>query len=80
MATLNISIPDNMKEWVGAQIKNGKYSSASDYIRDLVRLDQRSNEALDNMLLEGLKSGQATELNMENIKKQARARLNNDRT
>ena len=57
MATLNISIPDNMKEWISSQIKSGKYTSASDYLRDLVRSDQRAKEELNNLLLEGLESG-----------------------
>lgn len=57
MATLNISIPENMKEWINIQIKSGKYSSASDYMRDLVRTDQRTKEELDELLLEGLNSG-----------------------
>lgn len=59
MATLNISIPENMREWITAQIKTGKYSSASDYLRDLVRTDQREQEDLDTLLLEGLHSGSA---------------------
>ncbi len=57
MATLNISIPDNMKEWISAQTKNGKYTSASDYLRDLIRLDQREKERFEALLLEGLDSG-----------------------
>jgi len=57
MATLNISIPDNMREWINSQIENGKYSSASDYMRDLVRADQRIRY-LDKVLLEGLNSGE----------------------
>lgn len=59
MATLNISIPDNMRDWITSQIKSGKYTSASDYLRDLVRTDQREKEKLENLLLEGLNSGTA---------------------
>ena len=61
MATLNISIPDNMREWIDHQAEGGKYTSASDYLRDLVRTDQRAKEELDNMLLEGLASGTGIE-------------------
>lgn len=40
MATMTISLPDPMKEWIEAQIKGGDYASTSDYVRDLVRRDR----------------------------------------
>ncbi|MCR5855577.1 type II toxin-antitoxin system ParD family antitoxin [Mesorhizobium sp. J428] len=40
MATMNISLPDQMREWVEAQTKTGRYGNASDYVRDLIRHDQ----------------------------------------
>jgi antitoxin ParD1/3/4 len=40
VATMNVSLPDQMKAWVESQTATGKYSNASDYIRDLVRKDQ----------------------------------------
>lgn len=40
MATMTVSLPDLMKEWVEAQIRSGDYASASDYVRDLVRRDR----------------------------------------
>ncbi len=40
MATMNVSLPDPMKVWVEAQTKDGRYSNASDYVRDLIRRDQ----------------------------------------
>jgi len=40
MATMNVSLPDLMKEWVEAQATTGRYSNASDYVRDLIRRDQ----------------------------------------
>ena len=44
MATLNISLPDQLREWVKTQVSTGQYSSASDYLRDLIRQDVRSHE------------------------------------
>jgi antitoxin ParD1/3/4 len=58
MATLNISIPDTMKDWINQQISAGQYTSASDYLRDLVRSDQRAKQSIDELLLEGLNSGE----------------------
>ena len=40
MATMNISLPDPMKDWVNAQTESGRYANASDYVRDLIRQDQ----------------------------------------
>ena len=40
MATMTISLPDPMKDWIEAQIKQGEYASTSDYVRDLVRRDR----------------------------------------
>ena len=39
MATMNISLPDQMKAFVEAQSADGKYANSSDYIRDLIRRD-----------------------------------------
>lgn len=47
MATMNVSLPDPMKEWVEAQTATGRYSNASDYVRDLIRRDQERKEKLD---------------------------------
>ena len=46
MVTMNISLPGQMKEWVEAQSKTGRYSNASDYVRDLIRKDQERSEKI----------------------------------
>jgi len=40
MATMNISLPEAMKQWVEQQAHSGRYSNTSDYVRDLIRRDQ----------------------------------------
>ena len=60
MATMNISLPDPMKDWVNAQTETGRYSNASDYVRDLIRQDQERAgkiEQLQRLIDEGLASG-----------------------
>ena len=57
MATLNISMPKTMREWIDAQIRAGEYANASDYIRDLIRHDQRQRDTLRLALIEGEKGG-----------------------
>ncbi len=49
MATMNISLPDQMREWVEAQAKSGRYGNASDYMRDLIRHDQERAEKIAHM-------------------------------
>ncbi len=61
MATMNVSLPDAMKEWVEAQAKTGRYANASDYVRDLIRRDQdraAKFAALQDKITEGLESGE----------------------
>ncbi|PST17647.1 type II toxin-antitoxin system ParD family antitoxin [Rhizobium sp. JAB6] len=60
MATMNVSLPDRMKDWVEAQAKTGRYSNASDYVRDLIRRDQARSDkiaAMQRFVDDGLKSG-----------------------
>lgn len=45
MATMNVSLPDEMREWVEQQAKSGRYANASDYVRDLIRHDQDARVA-----------------------------------
>jgi len=59
MAVVNVSLPDQMKDYIEERLREGRFSSTSEYIRDLVREDQkrRSDERLEALLLEGLESG-----------------------
>ncbi len=64
MTTLNISLPDEMKRFVECQVAQGGYSTSSEYLRELIRQDQkrRAQEKLEAKLIEGLRSGAATEM------------------
>lgn len=60
MATMNVSLPDRMKDWVEAQAQTGRYANASDYVRDLIRRDQeRAGRVaeMQRLIDEGLASG-----------------------
>lgn len=54
MATMTISLPDPLKEWIEARIKEGEYASTSDYVRDLVRRD-RERRARPELTVEDLR-------------------------
>jgi antitoxin ParD1/3/4 len=64
LQTMNISLPDPMKQYVEEQVSAGGYSSASEYVRELVRTDQKrkAKEHLENILLESLQSGDAMDV------------------
>jgi len=60
MATMNISVPDPMKDWVQSQVNTGAYANISDYVRDLIRQDQENRnkiQALQAAITKGLESG-----------------------
>ena len=59
MATLNISVPASVETWINEQVRSGHYPSASDYLCVLVRTDRESRQRLDDLLLEGINSGEA---------------------
>ena len=40
MATMNISLPDALKEWAESRVAQGRFSNVSDYVRDLIRREQ----------------------------------------
>ena len=56
MQSMNISLPEPLKQFVDQQIAAGKYSSMSEYVRELIRDDEHrtAQELLEEMLLEGL--------------------------
>lgn len=64
MTTLNISLPDPLKQYIEKRTAKGGYSSSSEYVRGLIRedKDRRAKEELENKLLEGLASGPSTEM------------------
>jgi antitoxin ParD1/3/4 len=79
MESMNISLPEPLRQFVDGQIATGRYSSASEYVRELIREDEKrkAQERLKALLLEGLQ-GEETELTHEDwaaIRKEAQARL-----
>jgi len=73
MATMNVSLPEPMKEWVEDRVKSGRYANASDYVRDLIRRDQERRAALVEALTEGEESG--TGRSVRPIASETRAKL-----
>jgi len=59
METMNIALPESMKLFVQQRVSEGGYSSVSEYMRELIRADQKRKleERIDALLLEGRDSG-----------------------
>jgi antitoxin ParD1/3/4 len=66
MTTMNISLPEEMKAFIEAQMAEEGYASASEYLRTLIREEQkrRAKRELEAKLLEGLQ-GPAVEMTRE---------------
>jgi antitoxin ParD1/3/4 len=60
IATVNTSLPDTLKRFVDTQVAAGGYNSASEYIVELIRQDQKKKlqQRLEELLLDGLESGE----------------------
>jgi antitoxin ParD1/3/4 len=62
LASMNISLPAALRIQLEKKLARHSYSSASEYVRELVRRDlqREAIEKVDTLLLEGLKAGPAT--------------------
>ncbi|MBG9386668.1 type II toxin-antitoxin system ParD family antitoxin [Caenimonas aquaedulcis] len=55
MSTMNISLPETMKAFVDEQVETRGYGTSSEYVRELIRKDQ-DTEQMRALLLKGARS------------------------
>ena len=55
MSTMNISLPEELKRFIDDKVTGGRYSTSSEYIRDLIRREQ-DREQFRALIQEGLDS------------------------
>jgi antitoxin ParD1/3/4 len=79
--TMNINLSPQLEELVKSKVSSGLYSSASEVVREALRMMEERDrikaiklEELRRDIREGLESGPATEWNAEEIKKEGRKR------
>ena len=79
---MNINLTPQLEELVRAKVTSGLYNSASEVVREALRLMERDDQLraiklaqLRQDIQEGLQSGPAGPLDMEAIKRRGRARL-----
>jgi antitoxin ParD1/3/4 len=74
MSTMNISLPDSLKEFVDEQVVQRGYGTSSEYVRELIRKDA-DRLHLRGLLLEGGASAPSAPVNaayFEGLKKRVR--------
>lgn len=64
MTQMNVSLTDEVRSYIESQVTSGKFKSPDEFINEAVRLYrmQKSQNEIDAMLLEGLRSGEARPL------------------
>lgn len=80
---MNINLTPQLEEMVRQRVTSGLYTSASEVVREALRLMEEKDqlrtatlERLRNNIQEGLNSGPATAWDAEDIKQEGRARSN----
>jgi antitoxin ParD1/3/4 len=69
MASLNISLPEPLKQYVEGQVASGDWGTPSEYIRELIRQDkERRLHSLEQDLIAAAK-GPKIELSVTEIRK-----------
>ena len=76
MATMNISLPDTLKSFIDSRVSNDGYGNVSEYVRELIRQDQKRKEQEESeriyleklredvqVGIEALRAGKFTEYN-----------------
>ena len=66
MTSMNVSLPEQLRSFVTERTE-GRFGSASEYVRELIRDDQRraEQEKLEALLVQGLESGDPVEVTPE---------------
>ncbi len=84
---MNVSLTPHFERLVQQKVESGRYHSASEVIRDALRLleerdriDAAKLEALRVDIREGLESGPAEDLDMDAIKQRARREFEKKRS
>jgi antitoxin ParD1/3/4 len=69
MTSLNISLPDALKEYVEGQVASGDWGTPSEYVRELIRQDkERRLSNLEQDLISAAK-GSKIDLSVTEIRK-----------
>lgn len=74
---MNVSLPESLKTYIDERLEGDGYGTASEYVRELIRADQKRREEakLEKLLLERLESGSETEFSLSDVRAELTKRL-----
>lgn len=57
--TMSFALPESLREYIDQRVRSGEYGNTSEYLRELIRRDQREQAArrLRELIADGLESG-----------------------
>jgi antitoxin ParD1/3/4 len=66
---MSFALPETLRDYIDARVRSGEYGNTSEYLRDLIRRDQREQTArkLRELIAEGFESGPAAPLTKRRI-------------
>ena len=69
--TMNISLPAPLKSWIEQQVEERGFSTASEFVRDVLRREQEqaARVAVDARLLQAIESGESTPMTAQDWKR-----------
>ena len=61
---MSFALPEPLRAYIDERVRSGQYGNTSEYLRDLIRRDQREQAALrlQGLIADGLESGEARRL------------------
>ena len=69
--SMNISLPAPLKSWIEQQVEKRGYSTASEFVRDVLRREQEQavRVAIDSRLVQAIESGESTPMTAKDWKR-----------
>jgi antitoxin ParD1/3/4 len=64
MATMNVSLPDSLKQFVEAQVSARGFGTSSEFVRELIRREQARSD-VRALVLDGMASGDGSHLDAD---------------
>jgi len=75
---MNVSLTPKLEQFIRTKVESGRYLSASEVVREALRLLEQKDNRLEELRVEiqkGLNSGRSEPLNIEATKAKSRKRL-----
>jgi antitoxin ParD1/3/4 len=77
---MSFALPETMRDYIDGRVSDGSYGNTSEYLRELIRRDQREQAAqrLRDLIADGLASGDGREATDDVIDELRKRALGND--